>query len=89
MGSEVATTREQNWNADTAWACTVYSMVPYLGVLFVPFALAFSGLGFVRARRRSSSDGPRFLLCAGVSSLILAIQLMLWSLLYLIPKIGI
>ncbi|MEP6704181.1 MAG: hypothetical protein ABJB34_05200 [Acidobacteriota bacterium] len=89
MSSEVATARDQTWNVDTAWACTVYSMVPYLGILFVPFAIVFSGFGFVRARRRLSGDRPRFLLCAVLSSVILAVQLLLWWLLYFIPKIGI
>ena len=75
--------------SDAARACTVYSMVPYLGILFVPFGVVISSVGYVRARRVNSNDGKSFLLCIGLSSFILAVQLFLWWLLYFIPKIGI
>ena len=73
-----------------AWACTVYSMVPYLGILFVPFAFLFGGANYI-GLGRSSQPGDRrnaagMLILTGV---LLAIQLFLWALLYIIPRIGI
>jgi hypothetical protein len=61
-------------------------MVPYLGILFVPFALAISGFGLTRS---GSRDRRRFLNCAGITLGILAIQLFLWWLLYIIPETAI
>ncbi|HUS00002.1 MAG TPA: hypothetical protein VMZ26_18205 [Pyrinomonadaceae bacterium] len=89
MDFELAATDNPHSRSDMAWALTVYSMVPYLGILFVPFALILSGFHYVRARRRSSNDRGRFLLCAALSSFILALQLFLWWLLYFIPKMSI
>ena len=75
--------------ADTAWACTVYSMVPYLGILFVPVALAVSGFGYLTARNEPErSDSDSTLIPAGLSLILLAIQIFLWWLLYIIPEIG-
>jgi hypothetical protein len=88
MSFELTSTPGPNQSADTAWACIVYSMVPYLGILFVPAALAVSGFGFYRSRPESSSVRRRFLLFAGSGVLILAVQILLWWLLYFIPKIG-
>ncbi len=85
MSFELTSTPGPNQNPDTAWACTVYSMVP---IVFVPFAFVVSGWGYMRAGR-SSPDSNRFLFYAGLSSFILAVQLLLWWLLYFIPKIGI
>ena len=82
--------RERNSISDTAWACAVYSMVPYLGILFVPFALSVGTAGYVVNRRKPEPGGERkSLLCLGLSVVLLIVQLMLWSLLYLIPEIGI
>lgn len=85
MNSQLTSMRDPNSTADTAWACTVYSLVPYLGILFVPFALALSGFGFSRAVSR---DRRPFLLSAAASLVILIVQLLLWWLLYLIPERG-
>jgi hypothetical protein len=89
MSFEITSTPGPNHSADTAWACTVYSLVPYLGILFVPIALTVSALGFVRTRRELLQDRRRFLLSAASSTAILAVQIFLWWLLYLIPEIGI
>jgi hypothetical protein len=76
--------------SDTAWACTVYSMVPYLGILFVPLALAIGGFSYWRAQmKREPGDGRTALLCVVLSLMLLAVQIILWRLLYLIPEIGI
>ncbi len=80
---------EGDLRGDVAWAGLVYSMVPYLGILFVPFALGASIFGFVRPRHRPSHERYRFVFLAGLSVVILAIQIFLWWLLYFIPKMGI
>lgn len=81
---------EENKNSisQTAWACTVYSMVPYLGILFVPFALVIAGVGYAAARRVPEMGGRRLaLISVGVSLLVLAVQILLWWLLYIIPEL--
>ena len=74
---------------DMAWACVVYSSVPYLGILFVPFAFVIGGIAWYKAYRTPKIGGGRLaLVCVGLSFLILAVQVFLWWLLYLIPEIG-
>ena len=75
--------------SDTAWACTVYSMVPYLGILFIPVAVAIGGFSFVKAHRAGETRIAHTALTSVIVSMVLvAIQLVLWWLLYLIPEIG-
>lgn len=69
---------------DTAWASVVYSLVPYLGILFVPVAFIASILLIVRGGE-GSGRGFRY---AAVSIGIGAFQIFLWWLLYFIPTIG-
>ena len=79
----------KNLVSDTAWACVVYSLVPYLGILFVPFAFATAGFGFFVSYRESHLDGRRMAVaCVGLSVFIFAVQIFLWWLLYIIPEIG-
>ena len=81
---------ESNAISDTAWACTVYSMVPYLGILFVPVALAIGGFGYFASRKVSQGGiGRTSLTSVGVSLVLLVVQVIFWWLLYLIPEIGI
>jgi hypothetical protein len=83
---------EENKNSasQTAWVCVVYSMVPYLGVLFIPFAFVIGGAGYVVAWRRPQLGGRRLaVVCVGVSFLILGVQVFLWWLLYIIPTLRI
>ncbi len=81
---------EKNVVSETAWACVVYAMVPYLGILFVPFAFLAGGYGYVIARRNPDLGGGRLaLICIGLSFVILAVQIFLWWLLYIIPEIGV
>lgn len=80
----------RNTLADMAWACVVYSSVPYLGILFVPFSFVIGGLGWYRSYQSPKLGGGRLaLVCIGLSFLILAVQIFLWWLLYLIPEIGV
>ena len=81
--------QHKNTISQTAWACVVYSMVPYLGILFLPFAFAVGGAGYVVSIRQPDRGGRRLaLICVVLSIVILGIQILLWWLLYLIPEIG-
>ncbi len=76
--------------AETAWACCVYSFVPYLGILFVPFTFLIGSLGFLTAVRNPELGGRKMsLVSIAVSFGVLAVQIFLWWLLYIIPEIGI
>lgn len=82
---------EENKNAvsQTAWACVVYSMVPYLGILFIPFAFVVGGFGYFVSYRRPQLGGRKLAAaCIGLSVVVLAVQVFLWWLLYIIPEIG-
>ena len=82
---------EENKNtvSQTAWACVVYSMVPYLGILFIPFAFLVGGFGYIVSYKRPQLGGRRLAAaCIGLSVLVLAVQIVLWWLLYIIPEIG-
>ena len=68
---------------DTAWASVVYSLVPYLGILFVPAALIASLLLLFRAE--ADGRGYRYIVASMVVGLF---QVFLWWLLYFIPTIG-
>jgi hypothetical protein len=89
MALETPAIQDQDSTADTARACIVYSLVPYLGIMFVPAALAISGFGYFRSRQFDRHDPNRFVFCAGLSLVVLAVQVFLWWLLYFIPKISV
>ena len=81
--------QSKNTISQTAWACVVYSMVPYLGILFLPFAFAVGSAGYVVSHRRPHLGGRRLsVICVILSVVILAVQLVLWWLLYIIPEVG-
>ena len=71
-------------NSSVSWACMVYSLVPYIGILFVPFTILFGGVEFIRSRNFERRGTMPLIL----SLPIVAVQLGLWWLLYLIPEIG-
>ena len=72
-----------------AWACAVYSMVPYIGVIFIPFAIIIGSCDYFAAQRDGrKSDQRAALITLTVSSLLLAAQIILWWLLYLIPELA-
>jgi hypothetical protein len=64
------------------WACAVYSLVPFVGVVFLPFVLVLGVVSLLRGNR--SALRP---MAAG--SVILAVQLVLWWLLYAVPRWGV
>lgn len=82
--------KNENSVSETAWACLVYSFVPYLGILFVPLAFAVGLFGVAVSFQRPNGVGGRKLALVSValSFVVLAIQVFLWWLLYFIPEIG-
>jgi hypothetical protein len=88
---QVAHLFEQNKNhvSQTAWACLVYSMVPYLGILFIPFTFLIGGFGYVKAVRQPQIGGRKLaLISIFISFIVLAVQIFLWWLLFIIPELG-
>jgi len=88
---EVMNLFEENENSAsrTASAFVVYSLVPYLGILFCPGAFLMGGIGIVVARRKPDLGGGRTAAYSIVLSFVIfAVQIFLWWLLYLIPELG-
>lgn len=82
---------DENKNAasETAKACVVYSLVPYIGILFCPIALLTGGVGaFAAYRKPNLGGGKTSFYSIAFSVLILTVQLLLWWLLYIIPELG-
>lgn len=81
--------KSENAALELAWAFLVYSMVPYLGILFTPGAIFMGSLGAINAYRRSQIAGLKSaLLNIALSIAALVVQLILWWLLYIVPEIG-
>jgi hypothetical protein len=88
---EITDLFEQNKNtvSQMAWACLVYSLVPYLGILFIPFTFFIGGFGYLTALRYPHLGGRRLaLISISTSFVVLAVQIFLWWLLYIIPELG-
>lgn len=80
--------RDENSISQLAWACLVYSFVPYLGILFVPLTFFVGGYGYFVSRRDPRLGGRRLaLICVALSFFVLAVQIFLWWLLYIIPEL--
>jgi hypothetical protein len=79
---------ETSGTSQTAWACVVYSMVPYLGILFIPLAFAVSGVGYLTVSKNVARNRRITGICFGLSAVILVVQIGLWWLLYLIPTLA-
>jgi len=89
--SETENLFEENRNpaSATATAFVVYSLVPYLGILFCPFALLTGGFGIFTAYRQPSLGGGKTAVYSIVLSVIIfAVQILLWWLFYIIPEMG-
>lgn len=79
----------KNSVSEMAWASFVYSMVPYLGILFIPITIIGGIYGFGVAVRHPRSGGKKLsLISIGLSFVVLGIQIFLWYLLYLIPELA-
>jgi len=81
--------KNENSVSETAWACVVYSFVPYLGILFVPFAFLIGSFGVFVSYRKPYVGGRKLsLVSVGLSFVVLVVQIFLWWLLYIIPELG-
>jgi hypothetical protein len=68
--------------AGTARAFATYSLVPYLGIVFCPGAVLLGTVGVIRG---DSARGSCYVsLIVGV--VVLAVQLLLWWILYQAPQ---
>jgi hypothetical protein len=80
---------DKNSAASTASAFVVYSLVPYLGILFCPGAFLMGGIGALVSYRKPYLGGGRTSIYSIVLSVIIfAVQILLWWLLYYIPESG-
>lgn len=80
--------KPRNGAAATAMAFVVYSLVPYLGILFCPGAILMGGIGLAVSYQKPQLGGRQtatYSICLG--AIISAIQVLLWWLLYLIPEL--
>lgn len=78
----------RNGAAATAMAFVVYSLVPYLGILFCPGAILMGGIGLAVSYQKPQLGGRQtatYSICLG--AIVAAIQVVLWWLLYLIPEL--
>lgn len=72
--------------AATAKAFATYSLVPYLGILFCPGAVVVGGLGIIESYRAGKRDYRiRCYISLIVGLLVLAVQSLLWWILYKVP----
>jgi hypothetical protein len=88
---EIVNLFETNKNSasDTAAAFVVYSLVPYLGILFCPGALLMGGVGiFVSYRKPYLGGRKKSAYSIFLSVVVFAMQILLWWLLYYIPELG-
>lgn len=73
--------------AATASAFATYSLVPYLGILFCPGAVVVGTLGVFRSYRSKELLGRgACVLSLVMGLLLLAIQGLLWWILYMVPE---
>jgi hypothetical protein len=79
----------RNVVSETAWACFVYSLVPYLGILFVPLTIIVGSFGYAVALNQPHLGGRKLSAASvGLSFVVLGVQIFLWWLLYIIPELG-
>ncbi|MGI8554839.1 MAG: hypothetical protein ACR2LT_00565 [Pyrinomonadaceae bacterium] len=80
--------RNENPASETAWAFAVYSLVPYLGILFCPGAVLMGGIGIFTSYRHPHRGGRKISLASIILGVIVfAVQILLWWLLYIIPEL--
>jgi hypothetical protein len=76
--------------AGTARAFATYSLVPYLGIVFCPGAVLLGTVGVVRSYRTQPIPGEStrgiYYATVIVGVIVLAVQLLLWRILYQAPQ---
>jgi hypothetical protein len=76
--------------AGTARAFATYSLVPYLGIVFCPGAVLLGTVGVVRSHRSQTVPGEStrgiYYTSLIVGVIVLAVQLLLWWILYQAPQ---
>jgi len=76
--------------AGTARAFATYSLVPYLGIVFCPGAVLLGTVGVVRSYRTQPITGEStrgiYYATVIVGVIVLAVQLLLWRILYQAPQ---
>lgn len=81
--------RGRNGALASAWACVVYSLVPYLGILFIPVGVVFAIYGIYTERNKQGVNNLKRLAVTGVITLAITfIQLFFWWALFIIPTLG-
>lgn len=88
---EAANLFETNKNgaSESAKALVVYSLVPYLGILFCPFALLTGGVGVFVSYQKPHLGGARAsFYSVALAVVIFTVQIFLWWLLYIVPELG-
>ncbi|MGI8467944.1 MAG: hypothetical protein ACR2N3_05775 [Pyrinomonadaceae bacterium] len=81
--------RNGNLASETAWAFAVYSLVPYLGILFCPGAILMGGIGVFTAYRKPYLGGGTVSRNSILLGLIVFVaQIFLWWLLYIVPELN-
>lgn len=81
--------RGHNGALASAWACVAYSLVPYLGVLFIPAGVVFGVYGIYTERNKPGVNTvKRFAVLAVITFVITGVQLFFWWLLFVIPTLG-
>ena len=79
----------ENGVSNTTWACFVYSLVPYIGIIFIPLTFLFGGFSLFISIKNPALGGQKLALVSmTLSFVVLAIQILLWWLLYIIPTLG-
>jgi Ca2+/Na+ antiporter len=71
----------------TARAFATYSLVPYLGIVFCPGAVVLGTVGVIRSYRLQQTSSRRVCYASTIVGLVvLALQLLLWWMLYQVPR---
>ena len=71
----------------TARAFATYSLVPYLGILFCPGAVVLGTVGVIRSYRSAEVTARKVCYVSAIVGLVvLAMQLLLWWMLYQAPS---
>jgi hypothetical protein len=84
MSMDMAELFEQKkpFASSAVWACTVYSLVPFVGIVFIPFVFLF---GIVAAMTGHGSQRRSAVKAMGAGVLVLIVQAVLWWLMYMVP----